>query len=491
MQSLVSAYDNAKVSAIKSDFIDRLHSKYSVIIIFAICILIGLRQYHEDGPIVCWLPTHFSDAQVDYSHQLCWINNTYFYPDQKDADLFPESLKYVLPYYQFILFILFGQGLLFYFPSIIWNHILTDSTSYINKLLDQIAKEKLELSIKKIEKKQETELPTTQTDSDQLKANPFFRSVESPKVETITEEEEARLLVPSNLVNDIKNALMKKLTEEKLEQICEDNVYSRETRKLFNTSSDNRSRSSLKVNLIKRFSSLTKETKKKISNFMKPIKGVQHLAFYYMGLKVFNLVNVLTQLFFLHFIFGSQFYRYGIDFFIKLINNQDPFYLSRQFPIITFCDFFVYQNLRQLHSNSAQCVLSINIFIEKFFVIIWFWLIFLIIMTTVNIFSWVIELSSTQNLMFILKYLRIKQNMSLNYLTDNKEYHLDENLVKKFYKYHLGRDGVIMLHMVKVAAGDIKLMELLFELWKNFIDARKNYRKLRNQSFEIQSRETI
>jgi hypothetical protein len=81
--------------------------------------------------------------------------------------------------------------------------------------------------------------------------------------------------------------------------------------------------------------------------------------------------------------------------------------------------------------------------------------------------------------------------MILNYLNENKEYHLDENLVKKFYKYHLGRDGVIMLHMVKVAAGDIKLMELLFELWKNFIDARKNYRKMRNQSIEVQSRETI
>jgi hypothetical protein len=134
----------------KKDFIDQLHSKYTVTLLFVICILVGLRQYDDAGSIICWLPAFFSDDQAAYAHQLCWVNSTYYYPTVHDADLFPETLKHTIPYYQFILFILFGQALLFYLPSFLWNTLVSDSAGYIKKVLDQI--EKADLVKKSIEK---------------------------------------------------------------------------------------------------------------------------------------------------------------------------------------------------------------------------------------------------------------------------------------------------------------------------------------------------
>lgn len=45
MDKLFVAYEKAKDQTIKGDFIDKLHSKITVIILFGITILIGIRQY--------------------------------------------------------------------------------------------------------------------------------------------------------------------------------------------------------------------------------------------------------------------------------------------------------------------------------------------------------------------------------------------------------------------------------------------------------------
>ena len=96
----------------------------------------------------------------------------------------------------------------------------------------------------------------------------------------------------------------------------------------------------------------------------------------------------------------------------KVINNEDPLIISEQFPIVTICDFYTHQNLRQLHMNSAQCLLPINVLIEKFYVFIWFWLYVLAVVTFLNIISWIYEICSSTSIGFIRKYLRIKEKMS-------------------------------------------------------------------------------
>ena len=97
------------------------------------------------------------------------------------------------------------------------------------------------------------------------------------------------------------------------------------------------------------------------------------------------------------------------------MNNEDPLWMSKQFPIVTICDYYVHQNLRKVHWNSSQCLLAINILIEKFYVFIWLWLYILLILTVLNIVSWFHEIYSSTSTGFIYKYLRIKEKMHENY----------------------------------------------------------------------------
>ncbi len=145
---------------------------------------------------------------------------------------------------------------------------------------------------------------------------------------------------------------------------------------------------------------------------VKPIRGVKNLALYYFAMKFFNLTNVIVQLVGLRFVFGADFWRYGFDYMAKIMNNEDPLWMSKQFPIVTICDYYVHQNLRKLHWNSSQCLLAINVLIEKFYVFIWLWLYVLLILTLMNIVSWFLEVFSSTRTGFILKYLRIKEKMN-------------------------------------------------------------------------------
>jgi hypothetical protein len=157
IHSILGAYTDAKENAIRGDFIDRLHSKHTVVLIVVIIMLIGFKQYNEDM-IKCWLPAHLNGEQGNYAHQLCWVNSTYHFPGIEDADRFPQSDRFKVKYYQFILFILAGQVLLFMVPTYIWNKVSASSGGYIKKLLDQTERSANIADILENEKKRITKL---------------------------------------------------------------------------------------------------------------------------------------------------------------------------------------------------------------------------------------------------------------------------------------------------------------------------------------------
>lgn len=221
-------------------------------------------------------------------------------------------------------------------------------------------------------------------------------------------------------------------------------------------------------------------------------KGMNKFAVYYIGLKIFNLLNVIVQMVFLHFIFGWRFFSYGFDFVSSLINQENPFFLTSQFPIITFCDFFVHQNLRKIYYNTVQCLLPINVFIEKVFLIIWFWYYLLIFLTLANIISWVIEYKRVRQLYFLVKYLSIRYkllNKNWNIIKKQIEsnqmkstvgttfridlFSVNMPEVRRFYDERLGKDVVIVLYLIKSVAGSLIFMDFLGKLWDDW-NVKKN-----------------
>ena len=123
MDGIVGVFTNLPSETTKKDddFVDRLSSRYSVVILVVFAILIGLSQYVGD-PIQCWMPQHFTDSHSAYTNAYCWVRNTYFLPYEEHIPKRHEDHKrQMVTYYQWMPFILMTQALLFYLPSVIWH----------------------------------------------------------------------------------------------------------------------------------------------------------------------------------------------------------------------------------------------------------------------------------------------------------------------------------------------------------------------------------
>ena len=500
MDKIFVAYENAKENAIKGDFSDRLHSRYTVTLLFTIAILIGVQQY-EGNAITCWLPNELNGDQTDYAHQLCWVNNTYYFPNVDDADIFPSSSKFTVHYYQFILFILLGQALVFMAPTALWNYLSASSGGYIKKLLDQTQKSTATESILKKQKEYKAKTKSGEGEdtsslleeqfNEEFKKNfkMLSKQIDLEKKPKSKSYASSSSYHASSVLNSAdRQPLMKTVGFD--DSVLKDSIDDDEYKKtITDVDTENIEHKGIYKKSSKSFS--------KVLSRMKPKLGLQNLVAYYMFLKFLNFVNVITQILLLHYlVFDRSFITYGADFMAKIYQSENPFFLSKIFPIISFCNFYVHQNLRQIHWNTAQCILSINIFIEKFYVIIWFWYLLLLIINLLNIFSWCIELKGESKLSFLIKYLNIYKAMHRAKTETNHhqqqqseklssfmqghthkspfeqqtkvEYSskIERNQADSFYAY-LKIDGVLMLHMIKNVAGEIIFLDLLNVLWED------------------------
>lgn len=462
MDQILEAYESVKNNAIRGDCIDKIHSKYSIVVVF-VSIAIVLIRLGDGYGINCWLPAQLSDSQNDYSHKICWVNNTYYYPDVTDADLFSQNQKFNIQYYQFILFILFGQALLFMLPDFIWKILSSSSGGYVKKLLDQLSKSNvLKESIK-----------------NSPKSTGLLRSMSS-------ETEIEPLLINDDIKESFKSNFNSIVFQENERKKFSEKNISMFPKEL--NDSDSYPSRNLKEKIKKIFKT-TINSKKKITSFMKPSEGLKDLTKHYMILKFLNLFNIIFQLIVLQFIFGNNFYSYGVDFFISLSEKKNPFNLTTQFPIRTICDFFVHNNLNKIHWYSVECLLSINILIEKIYVVFWFWYVFLLILTVLNIIVWFQEITYSQKISFLYKYLNIRKNMirPTDEMSSNPKrrviFDLQKDQVKDFYRSYLNTDGVLMLHLVKNVAGSLIFVDLLYELWIEYLN-KKNVIKYEKDKIE-------
>ncbi|KAH9498320.1 Innexin unc-7 [Bulinus truncatus] len=187
-----------------------------------------------------------------------------------------------------------------------------------------------------------------------------------------------------------------------------------------------------------------------------------YLTGLYLFIKLLNLINVICQFVMLTAFLKFNYWTYGFDVLQHLGGKWVDI---DHFPRVVMCDFEVRQ-LQNVQTFSLQCVLSINLFIEKIFAVTWFWLFFLGIASLLNFAIWTYEtLFSKRREHFIEKYLII--------LGDN-ESRQERSLFRKFVHDYLRDDGVFLLRSVGNNSSEIILMDLIKELWTNFrVDSMK------------------
>ena len=126
----------------------------------------------------------------------------------------------------------------------------------------------------------------------------------------------------------------------------------------------------------------------------------------YIAIKIIYIVNCVIQYYFLYNFLAIE--SIGDTFeALTMIYTSETSAESPKFPRVTMCDFMVRRLGANQHWYSVQCNLPFNMYNEKIFLGIWFWL---IILTGLNVLSIVVLgvlLSPCIRLSTISKYLNI------------------------------------------------------------------------------------
>ncbi|KAK0424989.1 hypothetical protein QR680_008967 [Steinernema hermaphroditum] len=191
-----------------------------------------------------------------------------------------------------------------------------------------------------------------------------------------------------------------------------------------------------------------------------------YLTIIYVGYKSLNVFNTFLQIYLLNSFLGTEYRFWGFGVLQDLLEGRG-WRQSGAFPRVVFCDvpFRSLGNENVPRSSGVgytlQCVLPINMFNEKIFILLWIWLAVLAVLNTLNLFYWIF-------VMFCdwcsLEFLR----SHLAYRVDHtKDGHVPNNAaLYYFFKNTLHRDGLLVLRLLADNCGDIVTSDLIFYLWK-------------------------
>ncbi|VDM95486.1 unnamed protein product [Thelazia callipaeda] len=164
-----------------------------------------------------------------------------------------------------------------------------------------------------------------------------------------------------------------------------------------------------------------------------------HITILYLSCKSLNALNVIGQFYVLNHFFGMHYSLWGFGVLKDLIQGRE-WSVSGNFPRVTFCDVQV-REIGNTNRKTVQCVLIINMFNEKIFIILWFWLILLSILTIINLIYWIVISVTFHNI------------------------HIPNEELDNFISQFLGKDALTVLHLVSDNAGELVAAELFVALW--------------------------
>lgn len=186
-----------------------------------------------------------------------------------------------------------------------------------------------------------------------------------------------------------------------------------------------------------------------------------YLLSLYLFTKVLYLVNAVGQLFVLNALLDSGYRVYGIDA-LKALTGGHDWAATGLFPRVTMCDVKV-RRLGNVHRYTVQCVLPVNLFNEKIYLFLWFWLVFVIAATFISLLKWALRAAIKVD-----RHRYVKRHLKLAGITADTD---PEKLqMLRFVEKYLQQDGVFLLHLVDQATNTLTALELTQSLW----DSQRN-----------------
>lgn len=202
----------------------------------------------------------------------------------------------------------------------------------------------------------------------------------------------------------------------------------------------------------------------KIACITKGKRYGNYLMALFVFVKLMYTINSIFQLFLLNHFLGNDYLLLGIEVLNKIWTGDDWAQLKR-FPRVTMCDFRI-REVGIVHRYSVQCVLSINLFNEKIFIFLWFWLCIVSFFNVYDLISWSYSLIINTH----ERYIYVKRRLTaLNSLNANlKRSDSDKRMFKKFVNNYLREDGVLALRLMSKNSQDLIVSEIISNLFNMY-----------------------
>lgn len=175
-------------------------------------------------------------------------------------------------------------------------------------------------------------------------------------------------------------------------------------------------------------------------------------------------VNSVGQLYLLNYLLGAEdlgvhFAAYGIHILKLVVDGLDVGENSKIFPRVTMCDFTIRQ-FSNLQDYTVECSLPINLFSEKFFIFLWFWIVLVFIANCFSLLSWLWCIFTVSQIKYVKKYIKLIERANKN------EY--DKRHIACFAEEYLRQDGVFYLRMLASNANDVLVAQVIGSLWNHY-----------------------
>jgi len=177
-----------------------------------------------------------------------------------------------------------------------------------------------------------------------------------------------------------------------------------------------------------------------------------YLTAIYFLMKILFVVSIILQFSVIHYFMATTDIFWGFSIVSDLVNGRD-WRTNGYFPRVTFCDLST-RDIGQSRPHTIQCVLMINMFIEKIYIFLWFWFFAFFIITLIDLLIWTYRAFSRQS-----RLVMVEDALALN------DIHPAEHQLNKFIDTYLKLDGVVMLRLIDSNAGYVHMADILKRLW--------------------------
>jgi len=197
--------------------------------------------------------------------------------------------------------------------------------------------------------------------------------------------------------------------------------------------------------------------------------------------KIMSIAIIIIQLISLCKFLGMNliFYSFNSKTFGDLILTHSFDWREKElFPLVTFCNFTNQQQMGNHYRGYIQCTMPNNIFNERFFVLVCYWLLALLALMLYSTVCWFnsIFLGMRRDL-YVKNLIRVTESFP----KDENDSSLEKERLKDFVSWYLQEDGIFVFRMIETNTSPVVASEIMCKLWDHFNSNYEEEKKHRRQ----------